>query len=214
MTFRAIFVAIIMLLCTTTLSAQDTLLLLNGKIKPIKLFDLKDPDWVRYVKFQGSSRVKRIDVYKVFSIKKADGSEQIIYNPDTTAGDPDVNWVRDYVKGQQYGTLHKRQHFNTHDNQWHRKINWTEIGGVAVGGAGSLLTFYGIPVPAIYAIAVGRSSPSLPNAPDIAPDLKNSEGFISGYQKQRRNQRIRQGFVSGMIGFAVGIVAFTVIERN
>jgi len=214
MTLRHFITSLIFLFSVTTLSAQDTLLLLNGKTKPVKLFNLNDPDWVRYVKLQGSSRVKKVDIYKVFSIKKADGTEQVLYKPDSTSDDPDIPWVRDFIAGQQYGILHKRERFNKHDNQWHRRLNFTEVGGIAAGGAGSLLTFYGIPVPAIYAIAVGRHSPALPNAPDISPEMKNSEGFISGYQKQRRNQRIRQGFISGMIGFAVGIVTFTLIERN
>ncbi|HOZ81303.1 MAG TPA: hypothetical protein PLU85_01885 [Bacteroidia bacterium] len=222
MTLRHFITSLIFLFSATTLSAQDTLLLLNGKTKPVKLFNLNDPDWVRYVKFkesdkkknEGSARVKRIDVYKVFSIKKADGTEQVLYKPDSTSDDPDIPWVRDFIAGQQYGIMHKRERFNKHDNQWHRRLNFTEVGGIAAGGAGSLLTFYGIPVPAIYAIAVGRHSPALPNDPAIAPEMKNSEGFISGYQKQRRNQRIRQGFISGMIGFAVGIVTFTLIERN
>lgn len=194
--------------------AQDTLCLLNGKQKTVKMYNLNDPDWVRYVKYNGSSRVKKLDVYKVFSVKHADGTEKIIYNPDTIAGDPDVAWVSDYIKGQQYGMLHRRDHFNKHSKTWHRRVNFTEIGGVAVGGAGSLLSFYGIPVPAIYAIAVGRSSPALPDAPDIAPQFKNSEGFISGYQKHKRNQRIKQGFISGMIGFAIGVVTLTIIENQ
>lgn len=122
--------------------AQDTLCLLNGKQKSVKMYNLNDPDWVRYVKYNGSSRVKKLDVYKVFSVKHADGTEKIIYNPDTVAGDPNVAWVSDYIKGQQYGMLHRRDHFNKHSKTWHRRVNFTEIGGVAVGGAGSLLSFY------------------------------------------------------------------------
>ncbi|QQR96000.1 MAG: hypothetical protein IPJ93_04775 [Bacteroidota bacterium] len=59
MTLRHFITSLIFLFSATTLSAQDTLLLLNGKTKPVKLFNLNDPDWVRYVKLQGSSRVKK-----------------------------------------------------------------------------------------------------------------------------------------------------------
>ena len=65
MTLRHFITSLIFLFSVTTLSAQDTLLLLNGKTKPVKLFNLNDPDWVRYVKLQGSSRVKKVDIYKV-----------------------------------------------------------------------------------------------------------------------------------------------------
>lgn len=214
MGLRLSFVFLILLVIGRNADAQDTLRLINGKIKPVKLYNLNDPDWVRYVKFKGSNRVKKVDVFKVFSVKLADGTEKVIYNPDTVAGDPDVEWVRDYIAGQQYGMLHKKDHFSKKDNSWHRKVNFTEIGGVAVGGAGSLLSFYGIPVPAIYAIAVGRSSPAVPDAPDIAPQYKNSDGFKTGYQKHKRNQRIRQGFISGMIGFAIGVATLTIIEHK
>ncbi|MEZ5067336.1 MAG: hypothetical protein R2847_02090 [Bacteroidia bacterium] len=48
--------------------------------------------------------------------------------------------------------------------------------------------------PAVYAIAVGRSSPTLPDAPDIAPQFKNSEGFKVGYQKHKRKSIENTGF--------------------
>ncbi|MBS1764801.1 MAG: hypothetical protein JSS90_07545 [Bacteroidetes bacterium] len=214
MALRKSFVFLLLIFIGFNADAQDTLCLLNGKIKTVKFYNLNDPDWVRYVKSSGSNRVKKIDVYKVFSVKQADGTEKILYNPDTVAGDPNAEWVHDYIKGQQYGMLHNRDHFNKRDKTWHRKVNFTEIGGVAVGGAGSLLLFYGIPIPAVYAIAVGRSSPALPDAPDIAPQYKNSEGFKSGYQKHKRNQRIKQGFISGMIGFAIGVATLTIIEHK
>ncbi len=205
----------VVLFSATTLHAQDTLNMLNGKTKTLKMYSTKDPEWIQYITSANKkNKLKKIDSYKVFSITKADGTEEVIYNPDTAGGDPSVNWVRDFIKGQQYGILHKREHFNRNDNTWHRKVNFTEVGGVAVGGAGSLLSFYGIPVPALYALAVGRTNSKLPPDPSIVPELKNSEGFLYGFQKQRRNQRIRQGFVSSMIGFAVGIVAFTIIENN
>ncbi len=195
--------------------AQDTLRLLNGKTKSIEAFDVKDPEWVFYkLSKDKKHKMRRIDSYKVFSVSKSDGGEEVIYAPDTVNGDPSISWVREFIKGQQYGALHKREHFNKHDNTWHQKFNFNEASGLIVGGGGSLLSFYGIPVPAIYALAVGRTNSKLPDDPAIAPALKNSEGFLYGYQKQRRNQRIRQGFVSSMIGFAVGIVAFTIIENQ
>lgn len=194
---------------------QDTLRLLNGKTKSIEAFDVKDPEWVFYkLSNDKKHKMRRIDSYKVFAVSKSDGTEEIVYTPDSVGGDPSIEWVRDFIKGQQYGTLHKKEHFNRHDNTWHSKFNFNEVGGLVVGGGGSLLSFYGIPVPALYALAVGRTNSKLPADPAIAPELKSSEGFLYGFQKQRRNQRIRQGFVSSMIGFAVGIVAFTIIENQ
>lgn len=195
--------------------SQDKLLLISGKEKTVSSFDLKNPEWVQY-KLANSkkNKIKKIDRFDVFAIEKSDGTEQIIYTPDTANGDPSVDWVRAYIKGQQYGRLHKKQRWNSVDGEWHRKVNFLEVGGVIVGGAGSLLSFYGIPVPAVYALVVGRINSNLPPATDIEEQYRTSESFKFGYQKQRRNQRIKQAFISGMIGFAVGVTTFTIIGNN
>ncbi len=150
----------------------------------------------------------------MFSIQKSDGSEEIIYAPDTATGDPNSEWVRAYIKGQQYGHMHRKQHWCNRDGKWHRKFNFMEAGGLVVGGAASILSFYAIPVPAVYALVGGRINSKLPAATDIEEPMRGNDAFKAGYQKQRRNQRIKQGFVSGMIGLAAGFVTFTVIENN
>ncbi len=200
---------------SSTVFSQDKLLLINGKEKPVLYFDTKNPEWIQYKAAGGEkNKVKKIDRFDVFSIQKSDGTEEIIYTPDTVNGDPGIEWVRAYIKGQQYGHLHRKQRWCNRDGKWHRKFNFMEAGGLVVGGAGSILSFYAIPVPAVYALVGGRINSKLPAATDIEEPMRNNDAFKAGYQKQRRNQRIKQGFVSGMIGLVAGFVTFTVIENN
>jgi tetrahydromethanopterin S-methyltransferase subunit F len=106
--------------------------------------------------------------------------------------------------------LHQKQHWNSKTGTWVKGTNpINKICGFATGFGGSILSFYGIAVPALYTTVVGQFSVKLPPATDIDESLRNDEAFRYGYQKKLRNRRIRQGFLASMAGFAAGILTFT-----
>lgn len=179
--------------------AQGTMLFLNGKEKRFSSAEVKgeyihytpegdDPDWKRLA-----------DRYNVFALQYDDGREEIIYVPDTTdGGDPTVEEVRDYIKGEKLAIAEYRKPMNF-------------VGGVLTGAAGSLVNIYGLPVPLVYATVVGRFNPKVPPAPE---GQVYSEHFQAGYQRKARNMKIKNSLIGGAIGFGVGLTALILFYSN
>ncbi|MCC6385623.1 MAG: hypothetical protein IT241_10760 [Bacteroidia bacterium] len=144
-----------------------------------------------------------MDRYEVFSIQKADGSEEIVYDPDTiNEADPNVEQVRRFISGQQYGM-----------DLYHP--GWTKIGGTVAGVGSGFIGFYGPPGIFAYVLVAGKiNTRKIPESAEIDPVVFNSEEFRLGYKKYTRNKIIRDGLIWGGIGFAVAFPAFYFIYHN
>lgn len=135
------------LLFSGLVQAQDTLVLITGKIIPVKSVDLSEYS-ITYRTLDGK-KLKDIDPGRVFSIKYANGAERVIFRTDSL--DPidfSEDEMRRFIKGEQ-----DAREFYTN-----RVVPATSI---VVGAASSYLAFYGLPIPVIYATVVGAYSPNL-----------------------------------------------------
>jgi len=181
-------------------SAQQKLLMLNGKEIIIKDFSVKN-DLLTYKKINGTREKRRtIDKFRVFSVTDSVGKENIIYEADTSF-DLSVDQMRIFIQGEQAAMKY-----------YHRPAN--VVGGVVAGAVGSYLTFYGLPVPILYATISGRFSPKVRLADDaIYPDQKTEE-FIEGYKRKARDIKTKQTLISGLIGFALSVTFFSLYEGN
>jgi hypothetical protein len=179
--------------------AQGKLLYMNGKEKRFTTAEVRG-DQIVYRPEGASGEVTRhAEIYNIFSIIRDNGTEEIIYTPDTITGDdPPAEEVRDYIMGEQHAMAVYKKPLNT-------------VGGVASGVAGSIVGFYGLPVPLVYATIVGRFNPKLPKS---ERSNVHSEAFLAGYEKKSRNIKIKQSMIGGGIGFAVGITALILILGN
>jgi hypothetical protein len=179
--------------------AQGTIIFLNGKEKRFEAAEIKG-EYLHYsVEGDTMDFKKVVDRYNVFSLKYDNGTEDVLYKPDTTYGeDPSVEEVRDYIKGEQYAMKRYRKPMNF-------------ISGVGVGLASSAAGFYGIPIPLAYSTVLGRFDPKVPANEDGSIQ---SESFKMGYQKKARNMKIKNSLLGGAVGFAVGITALVVIFSN
>lgn len=216
--------------------AQDTLLLISGKVIPAKSVDLKDYT-IAYRKPGDGSKLKTIDPERVFSIQYGDGSERIIYTPDTL--DPmefTVSQMRNFIKGEQEAS---------------RFYKSTTNKGLAfvVGGGASILGFYGLAIPPLYSTVIGSFSPNLNKLEakqeqaekrlmtvknlsnvtdaDYQHELMKAEKnlrknlaftdksmiqvseFREGYERKVRDRKIRNSLLSGLAGFVSGAALFT-----
>lgn len=187
-------------LTSTFCSAQIKMLLLNGKTKDIKQYEIKG-EWIFYKKLNDpKDKMRKMDKFNVFSATNPDGSEEIIYDPDTIIeGDPSVEWVRTYIKGEQYGMTHYDKYTN-------------KIVGALVGGGFAYFSYYG-PI-GVFIYSMGRNivKPKIPPSDSIDPAIFNSEQFQLGFRKHVRNKRIKDSLIFGGIGFAVGFAAFAVFK--
>jgi hypothetical protein len=182
-------------------NAQGTIQMISGKMIKVDYYSVGDL-FVSYKK-QGDKRgnTKAVDRYDVFSIIKADSSEQVIYVPADSL-DYTVEEARQYIRGEQAAHLYYKKPANG-------------ISAAAVGLGASILSFYALPVPMIYAVALGRFNPKINQLPrDIDPQLAATDPFKFGYQKAARNTKIQQSLKWGYISLGVGLTALIIYGVN
>lgn len=196
--------------CVTFVKAQNKILLLDGRVKEAKQYELKGDD-VFYKRSDAEdksrkfflwktiwpdNKLRKLYKYDVFSVTKADGAEEVFYDPDPVDGDPGVPQVRNYIKGEQYGMA-----------VYHKP--WNKVGGGIAGFASSIAGYYGPAGVFLYAMVVSRFNPqTIPPTTLIEPEVFNSEEFKTGYTKYARNKKIKDSLIFGGIGFAVGFPIF------
>lgn len=194
-TLRILFLFISLILSSSAHS-QHTILLLSGKQIQAESYTTGDM-FVSYKK-PGDTRnsLRVIDRFDVFAVKHADGTEEIIYSPDSS--DFTVEEARQYIQGEQVA-----------DSMYRKPSTaWTSA---ALGAGSSILSFYALPVPFLYSVVLGRFNPKNLQLPDgIDTKLSTSEPFVFGYQKAARNLKIQRSLKWGYISLGVGLTAFII----
>jgi len=145
-------------------SAQDTIVLISGKVIPVQSVDLQDytiafRKMPKPAKDPGTSahstapakksKLRTIDPERVFSVKYRDGSERIIYTPDTL--DP-LEFTPEQMRLFIYGEQDAARFY---------KNNLNKGIGFGFGAASGLLGFYGLAGPPLYATIMGSFTPDL-----------------------------------------------------
>ncbi len=176
----------LILLFSTLCQAQDTLVLITGKIIPVKSVDLSEYT-ITYRTVDGQ-KLKEIDPGRVFSIKYANGAERVVFRTDSL--DP-IDFTEEemarFVKGEQDAREFYRNPVSRYT-------------GLTVGAASSVLAIYGLPIPVIYATVIGAYS----------PNLKKKMSFeLSG------NALDKAGLKAGpVLNSSIGTIANPVFEKN
>jgi hypothetical protein len=190
-------------------NAQHTIQLLNGKQIAAETYLVGDM-FVSYKK-PGDTRTapRLIDRFDVFSVKNASGEEEMLYTPSDSL-DFSVSDARLYIEGEQTAI----KYYNR------PSVKWTSA---VIGAGSSILSFYALPVPMLYSLALGRHNPhNLQLGPrsdksaDSAGDLvskKDNEAFRFGYQRAARNIKIQQSLKFGYISLGVGIAALIIATQ-
>jgi hypothetical protein len=184
-----IIIALAVVSMAGTAYGQGTMLYLNGKQKRFATAEVKG-DFIVY-KPEGNQTegVKKLEKFDVFALQFDDGRETVIYEPDTSYGDPTVLQVRDYIKGEQLA-----------DSIYKKPLNF--IGGVAFGAGGALWSlFYGPIIPIVYATGISFATPKIPQS-ELEREVR-SEDFIAGYERKARNKKTKNALLGGAIGFGV-----------
>ncbi len=201
---RFLLLLIPALICSVYAISQNTILKLNGRTVPALRYELKG-DWLYYVKTDDEKeKLRRLDKYDIFSVLKADGTEDVIYDPDTSLdGDPTEMEVRRYIMGEQHAMA-------TYNKPFNRPV------GAGVGLTSAFFTGFYAPIGIFtYTLIIGRfDTKDIPYSTMIEPEVFNTEEFRSGYKKYARNKKIKQSLVWGGIGFAVGFPAFFLIFHD
>ncbi|HNQ12992.1 MAG TPA: hypothetical protein PKH65_09660 [Bacteroidia bacterium] len=183
------------------LSAQQNMLLMDGKEIKIQRHFFEGTR-IRYVPFESKSlKSKYINRYNVFSISDSGGIENVLYVPDSSYGDPSVEDLRLFIKGEQAAMLYYRKPAN----------KWSSLG---VGAASGFMSFYGTPVPFLYSTIIGRHNPSVEIPDHIFIPEAGSEAFNYGYEKKARNIKIKQSLIWGYIGFGISLSTLVALSLS
>ena len=130
------------------LYAQDTLVLISGKIIVVSSVSI-DENSIAYRKIKPGSKLKKITIDRVFAVNYSDGNEKVVFQTDSL--DPldfTVDQMRNFIKGEQDARRIYHKHY-------------AKVGGLIVGGASSYYAFYGIIGPPIYASIVQLFNPNV-----------------------------------------------------
>lgn len=180
--------------------AQVKILMINGKVIDASSYSIGDL-YVTYKKpGTSNARNRKVDRYDVFSIVKADNTEEMVYMPDSL--DFSIAEAKEYIKGEQAAHLY-----------YHKPAN--SIAAAAIGVGSSVLSFYALPVPMIYSVIIGRfNSKNLQLPSSYDKQLSSTEPFRLGYQKSARNIKIQQSLKWGYISLGVSLAAIIIYEKN
>lgn len=179
-------------------TAQEVITLLNGREINAQTVNATEND-IRYT-VAGSGRTKRLDGYKVFNIKSANGDERMIYRKDADDSlEFSVEQMRLYIKGEQEAIQF-----------YHSPV--VNLGAFVAGVMSVNLAFLSIAVPPIYSTAVGSFSPNMSKAKVSDPALRSVPEFCEGYQAKARNKKIKQSFLFGSIGLLSSIAVLQVVK--
>ena len=232
------FIVLLFVVFISGAHAQDTLVLISGKIIVAKSVDLKDYT-IAYRSLEKDAKLRTIDPEKVFSIKYRDGSERVIYRSDSL--DPiDFYGILGpplfaTVFGSFSPNVEKRMSFRVNGDaaltagiQPMKYLNnVTGIVSSPVFGEGQRLKLnsHNIEVYSnvdsaaaeinntfhhhLVHAAVDHQAIKLYRSANGA--LLTEGPYREGFEKRGRDYKIRRGAISGLLGFLVGSVAFTII---
>lgn len=179
---------------------QDTLLSLDGKMKVVQIEQKNDS--MLLFKLQGKNKLKVEKLVNLYSIKYANGKEEIVYRQDTTL---DFFLSQQEMKSYIYGFRDAKKNF---------KPTASNISSAVIGAVGPVLL---PPFPwgvLASGLGVGVNSAIHPriNWETYTPAAyKNDEAYKTGFTDGAQKKKLFRGLTIAGISFAVSSVATTII---
>ena len=182
--FRKLLLLTFIIIFSVQAHGQDTIVLITGRVIPVLSVDFQEYR-VAYKKIPRSlkksadngklndgpvkkkkSGFRTMDPLRIFSIKYRDGSERIIYQPDSL--DPmefTQEQMRMFIRGEQDATKYYKNNLN-------KGI------GFGLGAGAGLLGFYGLAIPPLYATIMGSFTPNLTTRLKRQNELKDKKAIL------------------------------------
>lgn len=134
----------IILILSLKVNAQDTIVLITGKIIPVKSVEYHD--YTLDYRTSDGLKLKSIDVSRVYSVKYSSGAERVVFRTDSLdAADFTEDEMRRFIIGEQDARALYR-------NSSAKFVSFLIGGGASFGG------FFGLPVPLLFSSAIGGFS--------------------------------------------------------
>ena len=197
----------IILLASTGLIAQDTILLMNGQVIPAKVIGQSTLE-IRYLEQhrKGVRKERSEPTESVFSVTDSLGIERVWYFHDTVFGnDLTIDQMRWFIKGEQ-------------DARKGYKPFWPMVGGFVVGAGATIglnLEVNSLLLPPVYAGAMTIPRVHVTPGSISDPLMEGDDHYALGYAKVGRSKRVVRTLISTFAGVGVGLaVRQLVINPN
>ena len=198
-TFRIYFLLSFSLI-SLIVSAQNKIILLNGKEIPAMNATVQGEKIV--YRSPINNKLKKVNVDHAFSFQDAKGREEVVYQKDPLdTGDFNAEEMRLFIKGEQDADRYYRNQTN-------------KVAATAIGGAAGLLTIYGLAIPAIYSTIVGSISPNVDKQQMSDISMLSDPIFREGYERRSRDRKIRNSLVFGYGSFAVSVTMLAILLKK
>ena len=197
--YKLVTICLIAIFFTSKASAQQKIKLLNGKtIYPIS-YSIGEM-FVNY-KLEGDNakKLRLVDKFDVFSVTDSENKEEVLYKPVDSL-DFSIEDARFYMDGENAA----RTYFNKPG---------VRISSAGVGLASGILSFYSLPIPFFYGIAITQRNPKKLQLPEEMKSMENNEAFRFGYNREARNIKMKQSLKYGYISLGVSIAALFLIVK-
>ena len=197
--YPLITVCLIVILFNSKASAQQKIKLLNGKTIYPTSFSIGEM-FVNY-KLEGDNpkKLRLVDKFDVFSVTDSENKEEVLYKPVDSL-DFSIEDARLYMDGENAA----RNYFNKPG---------VRISSAGVGLASGVLSFYSLPIPFFYGIAITQRNPKKLQLPEELKSMENNEAFRFGYNREARNIKMKQSLKYGYISLGVSIAALFLIVK-
>ena len=197
--YKLVTTCLFVLVMTNTTSAQQKITLLNGKTIYPTSYSIGEM-FVNY-KLAGDNpkKLRLVDKYDVFSVTDAENKEEVLYKPVDSL-DFSINDARLYMDGENAARIY----FNKPG---------VRISSAGVGLASGVLSFYSLPIPFFYGIAITQRNPKKLQLPDEFKNMENNEAFRFGYNREARNIKMKQSLKYGYISLGISLAALLLIVK-
>lgn len=169
---------------------------------PKKAIFVDTADGFLFYRLPGKLKLKEIELDKVYSVRRTDAPEWVLYTPDTLEN----NWLSttemgDYIRGQQ-------------DAQQYYKIRpaISAVGGFFIGAAGSALGMFIGPVSVLsYTGLAGYTLPGSGRLSGFDPAMKTNAAYREGFGTAAKRKTVKKAALWSAIGYVGGLAALTVV---
>lgn len=185
--------------------AQDTLLLLSGKILEGRVMDETDEIITYMDYYRGDSSVVQIETYRVFSVKRRGAEERVLYTLEEGSNAYKPEEMRYYIYGEQDAD----RNFTAKTTGW--------IGFITGAAAGWFIEDgypYVLAQPFVYAGINVLPFIRIKSEDIRSREMLQHEPYIAGFERVARNTKIQSALKGSLAGMAVGIAGAFLVKRN
>ena len=200
------FILLLFVLISFHVSAQDTLLLMNGREMNCRI--LADTGTVfefELVKPNGKVKLRELHKNDVFSVKKAGQQEVILYAQDELLGDIySIDEMRFYLAGENDA----RENFSA----WPTfAVGFALCTGISLWGGDGYITAVGPPI--LYTMIQLVPKIKIREKTMSHPEYKYNDIYADGYEPPARSRKLFRALSGSFAGSATGVALWFLLIK-